>query len=410
MGYYFSKLPNGRGGICSTLSTPKYRRIDEPDILHVNEINRTYIEYLYMCINSLEGDTDKWKKIIEHLHWYDEETQHKVLEKLGIACNSMSDLGKMHIKDEIRYLIYRHRYFSNADWSMGEKQLEKYEKILNEIVTDDGIYNFLYLFTSCYHFPLLHPIPFDREDDSRRNKNENELLREKEIETQISIFKEHQYSLDKLVALAITENKKLVGEVLAQFYCEGIYDEKVFDILLKEDIEGEQVYGYVRFLSWKRNVCMNDILKKVKSVSDNKNLIVSLISLEIIEDDSNSIIAYESETIKKEYWSRNLGLRISEKANEKVYLWALDECHKYGTLDSYLELLFDLRDKLKDIQLYELLFAIEDMKSGNSNSMSDYYLGEILKIVQDSFLDDLDKCSKIASLEWLCRNILEWEQ
>ena len=90
----FSKLPNGRGGICSTLSTPKYRRIDEPDILHVNEINRTYIEYLYMCINSLEGDTDKWKKIIEHLHWYDEETQHKVLEKLGIACNSMSDLGK----------------------------------------------------------------------------------------------------------------------------------------------------------------------------------------------------------------------------------------------------------------------------------------------------------------------------
>lgn len=77
-----------------------------------------------MCVNALEGNTDKWKKIIEHLHWYDEETQKKVMEKLSVACDGMSDLEKIQIKDEIRYLIYRHRYFSDADWCMGEKQLD----------------------------------------------------------------------------------------------------------------------------------------------------------------------------------------------------------------------------------------------------------------------------------------------
>ena len=69
-----------------------------------------------------------------------------------------------------------------------------------------------------------------------------------------------------------------------------------------------------------------------------------------------------------------------------------------------------LKDKLQDIQLYELIFVIEDMRSGNMNSMTDYYLVEILKVIQESFLNDLEKCSKIAALEWLCRNILEWEQ
>ena len=155
---------------------------------------------------------------------------------------------------------------------------------------------------------------------------------------------------------------------------------------------------------------LKDALKKVKDISDNENLIVNLISLEEIEDDSNAIIAYESDAIKGAYWSRSLRLRISKKANEKVCLWALSECQKYGTLESYLEMLFDLKDKLKDIQLYELIFAIEEMNSGIPDSMTHYYLDELLKIIQTTFLNDLEKCSKIAALEWLCRNILEWEQ
>ena len=75
------------------------------------------------------------------------------------------------------------------------------------------------MFTSNYEFPLLHPVSFNQEDSYSRSRNENALLREKEIDTQISVFKRRQYSLEKLVVLAIKENKKQLGEVLAQFYC-----------------------------------------------------------------------------------------------------------------------------------------------------------------------------------------------
>jgi hypothetical protein len=90
----------------------------------LNTIFSFLLIWFHSCVNALEGNTDKWKKIIEHLHWYDEKTQKKVMEKLCVACDGMSDLEKIQIKDEIRYLIYRHRYFSDADWCMGEKQLD----------------------------------------------------------------------------------------------------------------------------------------------------------------------------------------------------------------------------------------------------------------------------------------------
>lgn len=128
--------------------------------------------------------------------------------------------------------------------------------------------------------------------------------------------------------MAIKENKKLVGEVLAQFYCGGVYDEDVLGILLKEDTEGNHVYDYIRFLIWKGIACLNDILKKVKDVSDNENLIVYLILLEIIEDNGNAIIAYKNDAIKTAYWSRSLRLWISEKASEKVCLWLVQIIYK----------------------------------------------------------------------------------
>lgn len=53
-----SKLPNGTSSICSTLNTPKYRKTDEPEVLYVHEVNKTYMEYLRMCVdNALVKDS-----------------------------------------------------------------------------------------------------------------------------------------------------------------------------------------------------------------------------------------------------------------------------------------------------------------------------------------------------------------
>ena len=92
----------------------------------------------------------------------------------------------------------------------------------------------------------------------------------------------------------------------------------------------------------------------------------------------------------------------------QVFLWALNECEKYGTCDNYFELLYDVREKISIQELYDATVKISDMKGGIASSMTIYYIGEILKELQDAFITDDEKCAELVSVEWLCRNILEW--
>lgn len=42
-------------------------------------------------------------------------------------------------------------------------------------------------------------------------------------------------------------------------------------------------------------------------------------------------------------------------------------------------------------------------------SMTQYYLEELLKRVQNRFVNDKEKCAQLVHLEWMFRNVLEWE-
>ena len=70
----------GTNSICSTLNTPKYRKIDEHEELYVHEVNKTYIEYLMMCVDSACTDAEKWNKIIQHIKSYDVTIQNEVFK------------------------------------------------------------------------------------------------------------------------------------------------------------------------------------------------------------------------------------------------------------------------------------------------------------------------------------------
>lgn len=404
-----SKLPQGTSSICWTLNTPQYRKIDEPDELYVHEVNKTYIEYLRMCVDNAHSNASRWIKILKYISSYDVAIQNEVFEKLIYDCKSMNDEEKIRIKNKIRYQIFRHRYFDDAEWSMPEEVLCEHEHVMNEIIVDEKIYDYLYVFSHVHDFPLLNPIPYYREESTEIH-DKNYILRKEEIGIRVKEFNEKGYSIDRLVQLAVQGKYDTVGEVLAQFYCDGLFDEKVFCSLMKYDEEGKYVYDYIRYLHRKGTIDLKEVIEKVKKLSDNKNLMTNLLSLEFIEDCENALIVNEDENIKKMYWSRNLRLRISDKAEKSVFKWAISECRKYGTFHTYLELLYDIKEKISIQELYMATLEISDMKSDVASSMTDYYLKEIFDILQQAFIDDDEKCAELAILEWMCRNVLEWEQ
>ena len=320
----------------------------------------------------------------------------------------MRDEEKIRVKNKIRYEIFRHRYFEDADWSMSEEVLCEYECVMNKIVVDEKIYDYLYIFSHLYDFPLLNPIPYSEKENTEIH-DKNYILREEEINARIKEFRDKGYSIDRLIQLAVREEYDVVGEVLAQFYCEGLFDEKVFCSLMENDKEGKYGYDYVGYLYRKGIIDLSEVIEKVKGISDDKNLLTNLISLQFIEDYENALIVKENEDIKKMYWSRNVRLRISDKAEHRVFIWAINECKKYGEFHTYLELLYDIKDKISVQELYKATLEISDMKSDVASSMTGYYLEEIFDILQQTFIDDDEKCAELATLEWMCRNVLEWE-
>lgn len=88
------------------MNTPKYRRVDEPEILYVHEVNKTYIEYLRMCVDKAHTDPGRWIKILKYISSYDKSIQKEVFEKLVSNCKAMNDeeKSKLKMKSDIKYL------------------------------------------------------------------------------------------------------------------------------------------------------------------------------------------------------------------------------------------------------------------------------------------------------------------
>ena len=80
-------------------------------------------------------------------------------------------------------------------------------------------------------------------------------------------------------------------------------------------------------------------------------------------------------------------------------------------INSYLDLLYEFHENrnLTPEQLLEKMQRIDVMERGSINSMTDHYLKELLKPLQEQCIEDRDKCAKIAHIEIAFFYLLDWE-
>ena len=402
----YSELPNGTSAVCTTLNIPIYRVIDEPEDLYMDDVSQTYMAYFEECINHINVSETKWNNIISLIGLYPEETQEKTFEKLIIDLKNMSDEKRISIKNKLRNEIYRNRYFADADWAISEKGVQRFENIMNEIRTDNPVYEYLYLFTAKYDFPLLHPIPFERETQNLNIQEKNRALIENEIEEGIVRFQNEELSLRELLELSNKDEGSLVGECIAKYYGDRIYNKDIIYLMLEINSDGEMVYDYVHFFALQDEEVIKQTIEIVKEKVKNDNLVVELLSLAPITLKENSLISREEKCIKKLYWSRDK--RLLNISDADTFRWAISECRKYGTINVYLEILFDAREILSVEEIYAAMLNIEELEFDKIHTMTDYYLQELLKKIQRYVINDDEKCIKVYHIEFLFRKVLNW--
>lgn len=402
----YSELPERRTSICSTINHPHYRNTDDVQELYNTDVRKTYIEYINICLSKMDTSAEKWKKIIESMENYYDELIDKIKEKLLQDVALMKDEEKIVIKDTFRYEIYRHRYFCSSDWSMPESRIERFENIMRQIHLSDPIYEYLYLFGPTYDFPLMHPIPFDKEENNHDERKQNDLLKEEEIEKGFKEFQEKNLSLEKLLILCSNKESSTIGIYIAKCYKSRMFDENILKMMLNLNVKDQVIVDYVWYFLKQNEPVLEQAVRLVKMNENKENLVVSLLSMEVSSDDKVPMIANETEEIKKLFWGRNL--RLFLKANKNSYQWALSECKKYGTINTFLELLFNAKEFLNSNDIYEEFTKLDQVRKETVNSTTSYCLEQLLKILHNEFKDDSEKCAQIARIEWLFRNVLNW--
>lgn len=401
----YSELPGQRSTVCSTLNSPRYRDIDEPIELYTSDIHKTYIEYINMCVSNINGSVDKWEKIIGSMHNYDDALIERIFSGLEEQIQQIEDEGRIELKNKLRHEVYRHRYFGDADWAMGENAIALFEEMMEKINTENPIYEYLYLFEPKYDFPLLHPIPYNKED-SGDNRNKNEQLREEEIERGVQEFYSKGLCLELLLKIECKNNNSMIGECLAKYYGERKYSRDIVKLMLEICSNDKIVYDYISYFAGSDESVLNEALQLVKDKGGRTNLIVNLLMLESVNTKENSMITRESEEIKREYWSRDI--RRFLNSDVETYIWAISECMLYGTIHTYLQLLFDAKNIIELENLYNLFINVTEVRLDGFDSMSSYYFEEIISILQKEYIGDNEKCNVLARIEWLFRNILTW--
>lgn len=404
----YSELPTQRQSICSTLSKPHYRDADEASELTYGDINTTYLEYIHACIDNINKSVEKWIKIISNMSNYYDELIDEIFIKLDRDIQLMDDKERILIKEQLRDEVYKHRYFVDAEWTMPEERVCKFEVMLNKIKTENPIYEYMYLFGKKWNFPLLHPIPY-KEKSSNSEEDQNKYLAEHEIEASFKKFEKEHLSLKELLKLTCEKEDSTIGFYIAKYYGSSSFSIDILKTIIEIDLKGNVIYDYISFFGREDKKVLKEAIKLLREEGSNCHLIASLITLETISNSNKEtcLILSETEEIKEYYWSREYIFNISNE--REICLWAISECKKYGNINSYLSLLFDKKEILEPRDLYNVLIQLPDFANQGVIFNSLFYLQEVLKIVQKYYIANDEKCESIASIEWLFRNILPWE-
>lgn len=397
-----SELPGQKKSIISNLSAPNYRNIEEPKAATYADMNALYEAYIDICLKNMNGLGERWRKFIDVLDKCPVDTINDSFVQLGLEIVEMSDDDKIAIKNALRSEIHRHRYFGSAEWAMSEEKLSLFEDMMSSIHTKCKEYEYVYLFIPEYDFPLLNPVPYDREEGPLSTGKDNETMAKEEIQSGLLEFRKENLSVKLLIDICKSMSRSTLGLNLFKYYSDNTFDSNLFGYMINIS-EG----GFIA-IDYARAACIynKSNLKMAISVGEmhnaNEELLTELYAIEgIIDGEELPLIFSASENIKKIYWKRE-NLHVVDKTMAKPMM---EECKIYGTQSSLFWIMHQVEKELSAEEILEYLEYAIQMEEGNLRHHP-YDLTLLLEKIQNEFLFT-DNCIRVAYIEIKYCNLLD---
>lgn len=400
--HIYNALPGNTSTIVGYLEMPKYRDHNEMKPVANKDIYALTVAYLHILLKHMDFSVERWKKMLKFSSDLNRQLREEIFNRLRYECTQMYDKEVIQIINSIGSLIYRHRYFASAEWAMGEEKIISYEQLWSEIKTKTPEYEYLYLFNSSRDLPLFNPAPYDKEGSHNINEKEAERV----VQEKIKEFRKNHYSLDALAKICAEYERNSLGRALMRYWSEGKFDINIYELLLRNQVSGKMALDYL----WAAEDFNKDVFETCFRLANvyqcKEDVMVQLYEIEAVRTSELPLISEAEEKFKYKFWED------SNRCSANHEEWAISECRKYGTMQGYLKLLYTIhRNKpFHPEQIYNHLKGIEKMRRSQDFQMIDCYLKNLLRPVQEEFIEEPEKCMAIAALEMVFMNVLDWEK
>lgn len=400
--YIFSSIDTNNRGIMMGVSSPKYREYEKETATTYEEMRKVSRAYLSMLMKHMCYSAERWERILELSSELPNDTRKDIFNQLLKELQQMSDKEVMQVKNKIRYIIYRHRYFASSDWAMKEEAIIEYETLLGRIDIPTPEYEYCYLFTKFNNYSLPHPTPFDKEDRRSSNEESTQLL----IHQKLVEFQERSLNVEILAEVCAMEKDTSLGFNLAKSWNGGVWDYGLFKQLLRTQASGDIAFDYLENVEGKTQIPYSSIIADMSSEGFSIAMQAKVYKIEAALTKTVPLVTFASDSIKKEFWKTEV---FCNGSNES---WAIKECKKYATLEVYLRQIHQIHYKnpLSAEEILECLNGVEKMPhSKNVHHHIGYHLSQLLSVIQEEYMEDVEKCIRISHLEILFMNLIEWE-
>ncbi len=398
--YLYSAI-DSRKNIVGELLSPKYREHEIAQVTTIAEMRKTHLGYFELLIKHMDFSVERWKRIFALAECFPEELRKNVFEQLLYELGQMSDEEVMRIKNEIRHLIYRHRYFTSSEWAMSEEKIVEYENLLNKINIKTPEYEYAYLFVNDHDYPLLHPVPYEQEG----GREDNEVAKQKLIQDKLMEFQSFDYDLNILAKVCAQESYSPLGIYLAKYWNEGKWDFETFKNLLSVQKSGTIAVDYLGSIEDNEYLPYKTIIDSLSSDGCSIEVLAEIYKVEARRTKEVPLVTFAPEPIKKEFWKNCF------YCDEYNNFWVLEECKKYAVLDVYLAQIHRIhyRNPLSAEQIFKCFEDIESMPHSEGDQMTGYYVEQLVGVIQRAYIDEPKKCTRIAQIEIMFMNLLDWK-
>lgn len=399
--YLYSAIGNHERSIVGGLSSPKYRDHVIEHVSTIGEMQKTAKGYLSLLLKHMDFSADRWRKMVRLSDRMSKEERKNVFNKLLYELGQMTDADVIQIKNEIRNIIFKHRYYASSGWAMPEEVLIEYEELLPQIKVYIPEYEYVYLFLNSGTPPLLHPTSYDCESRS----DANEIASQQLIEDKLKEFQKEGYDLKILASVCANNSFSSLGKYLSMFWNDGKWEYDVFKLLLEVQESGNIAIDYLKGFNGKELIPFEKIITDLSGLGCSTEVLAKIYREEARTTQDVPLITNASKQIKEEFWKDCIWV------NERNSFWSLSESKKYATLDVYLNQIHRIHyyNPLTAEQIYSCLMDIGNMNISGENQMTGYHLEQLLGVIQNAYINDDEKCFRICQIELVFMNLLDWK-